>query len=185
MSGTYNLFADSRDLSLLDPQFAELGRTLLARCRERGHTLVPFFTLRGPGIQAKLWCQSRTPAQILARQHTMRQDGAPFLASLLLPEYGNRGRHVTNALPGQSWHQWAEALDCFVQNERNEAIWNGTHAGYKVYAEEAMKLGLEPGAYWKTLKDPVHVQWRKAASPAATGLTWPQIDKAMQDKFRR
>ena len=62
-----------------------------------------------------------------------------------------KGDPVTNAIPGLSWHQWGEAVDCFwVVN--NKAVWdletvvNGLNR-FMVYANEAKKLGLDAGLF--------------------------------------
>jgi len=179
-----NAYVDTRDLSALTESFAPIVEALLEACEARGAKMMPFFTMRGPAIQAKLWCQSRTPQEILRQADLMRKAGAPWLASLMRPEFSSRGAHVTHALPGLSWHQWGEAVDCFVVGAKGEAIWNAGNKGYKVYAEEAAKLGLEAGLYWKRLKDAVHVQQKQAGSPLSAGKRWPDIDTEMILRYR-
>ncbi len=143
----------------------------------------PFFTIRSPFIQAQLWCQSRSAPTIAAEASKLRAAGAPWLASLLQAP-PKAGPLLTNALPGQSWHQWGEAVDCYVTGSQNEAIWDAKHPGYRVYAEEAVKLGLDAGANWKTMKDTVHVQLRQQASPSSAGMSWAEIEAAMIKRFR-
>jgi hypothetical protein len=178
-----NAHSDSRNLAALEPDFRAAVEKLLAACDQRGAILKPFFTVRGPGVQAKLWCQSRTAAQISAQKSALTQAGAGWLAGLLDVRWAGTGPQVTNALPGLSWHQWGEAIDCYVEGERKEAIWNVRHAGYRIYAEEAKRLGLEAGALWTRFPDAVHVQWRAEGSPLRTGMSWAQIDAAMRKKF--
>lgn len=170
---------ESRKLDDLNLSFRKQVDLLLAACRTRGVEMRPFFTVRGPAIQAKLWCQSRTRAQIVLESKRLHDAGAPWLASLLDPTKALKGPKVTNALPGASWHQWGEAVDCFVAGAKSEAIWNTKHPGYRVYAEEAVRLGLEAGANWKSLPDTVHVQSLAAASPLAAGKSWSDVEAAM------
>jgi hypothetical protein len=33
------------------------------------------------------------------------------------------GPWATNALPGQSWHQYGEAVDCFLVDAQGHAVW--------------------------------------------------------------
>ena len=96
------------------------------------------------------------------------------------------GAHVTDALPGFSWHQWGEAVDCFWLLD-GKAEWstskkvNGVN-GYAVYANEAEAVGLVAGGHWTRFKDWPHVQLRAASSPARA-LTLLQIDTAMKVRF--
>lgn len=173
----------SRDLSLLVPDFQEKVRLLLANCQEKGFILKPFFTVRGPAVQAKLWCQSRKRPQIERQVKALQYAGLTYLPSLFKLEWAGTGPKVTNALPGLSWHQWGEAIDCFVEGPEGQALWNARHPGYKLYAEEAQALGLEAGGLWKRFPDAVHVQLRPASSPLQAGLTWKDIDREMRDRF--
>lgn len=189
-----NPHIESRDLELLKPDFAKLVKEVIQNCQKRGVTMVPFFTLRGPGTQARLFCQSRTVKLIQNQAALMQRSGAHWLASLMRPDYGTdhpkRNAHVqtnskvTNAPPGMSWHQYGSAVDCFVHAKDGSAIWNGDHIGYAVYAEEAEKLGLTAGANWKTMPDAVHVQATKLISPLAGGMHWPEIEELMIRKFK-
>jgi len=77
----------------------------------------------------------------------------------------------TKALPGNSWHQWGEAVDCDPVHNRG------------IYGEEARRLGLTCGDRWAGLHDPRHVQLRPESSPRANGMTWPIIDAEMQKRF--
>ncbi|MDX2270281.1 MAG: M15 family metallopeptidase [Bryobacter sp.] len=173
----------SRDLSLLQPAFREKVELLLERCADQGAVLKPFFTVRGPAVQAKLWCQSRSPLQIQAQANALEAAGASWLASLLQVSFAHTGPKVTNALPGLSWHQWGEAIDCYVAGPQGQAIWNARHPGYRLYAETAVELGLEAGGLWKRFPDAVHVQWQAHGSPLRAGLTWAEIDSTLRARF--
>jgi hypothetical protein len=66
---------------------------------------------------------------------------ALFLAQCIERVGKQFGEHVTNAIPGLSWHQWGEAADSAWVVD-NEVVWsieetvNGLN-GYMVYADEA------------------------------------------------
>ena len=67
-------------------------------------------------------------------------------------------------MPGFSWHQWGEAVDA-VWVIDGKAQWSTSKLaegvnGYRVYAEEAKKLGLTAGGLWTSIKDWPHVQLR-------------------------
>ncbi len=174
---------DSRELSALEAEFGQAAAELLKACEAKGARLRPFFTVRGPGVQARLWCQSRSGEQIAAEASAMRRAGAPWLASLLDVNLAATGPRVTHALPGLSWHQWGEAIDCFVVGANNQAIWTPSHPHYRIYATEASRLGLEAGAFWVKFSDAVHVQKRKGANPLRAGWTWPRIEEEMKRRF--
>jgi hypothetical protein len=169
-----------RDLELLDPAFRESVKTLLARCVKNGFILKPFFTLRSPWKQARLWRQSRPITEIQTAIRKLQKEHAPFLAHVLSSVGPQNGRWATNALPGQSWHQWGLAVDCFLATPRGQALWSGGHEGYRNYADEALKLGLVPGFYWDR-QDSVHVQ--QTASTVRALHTWPDIDAEMLRLF--
>lgn len=168
-----------RDLSWLVPEFKDKVVVLLEACQQRGYELVPFYTLRGPVGQAKLWRQSRSTLEIQRAVKNLRRD-APTLVRVIEGVGPQYGRWATNALPGQSWHQWGEAIDCFVLNTMGQAVWSSQHSGYRVYAEEAKRIGLTPGHFWKN-KDSVHVQLRERG--VREERTWLQIEEAMVGRF--
>lgn len=174
------------DLSLLIPSFKAKVETLLTNCQTKGVVMRPYDGLRSPFSQAKLWRQSRSSEQIQAQLIDFRNKGANFLAHCLESVGPQQGDPVTNALPGLSWHQWGEAVDCFWL-VNNKAEWssrrlvNGIN-GYKVYAEEAIKVGLDAGGLWNSLKDWPHVQLQPASSPLKV-MSLRDIDRIMEERF--
>jgi hypothetical protein len=171
----------------LVPEFRSPVSQLLQACAAQGVTMVPTESVRAPAQQARYWRQSRSIVEINNAINMLRQQGAPFLADVLLSVGTQNGDEVTKVLPGNSWHQWGEAIDCFWEVD-GKAEWstikkvNGVN-GYQVYANEAKKLGLTAGLLWPRFKDAPHVQLRSNDNPIAAGLTWPAIDQAMRDRF--
>ena len=138
-------------------------------CRTVGIETRPSCTIRAPQDQARRWRQSRPFSEIERRVNALRQSGADFLADVILSVGPQNGRHVTNAIPGLSWHQWREAFDCFWlvdadaewSTRRKIVIGDGREInGYKLYGEEARNLELTSGGFWSRLKDWPHVQKR-------------------------
>ncbi|MGN6339437.1 MAG: M15 family metallopeptidase [Ginsengibacter sp.] len=174
------------DINLLIPEFKEKVILLLANCQARGIEMRPNEGLRDPFIQAKYWRQSRTKEVILKKITELRSQGADFLAHCIESVGPQHGDPVTNALPGLSWHQWGEALDCFwVVN--GKAVWDITKVvnglnGFMVYADEAKKLGLDAGLFWTSLQDSPHVQLRKTANPLKT-FSLEEINQKMSERF--
>lgn len=162
------------NLNALDPGFRSKVDQLLANCTSRGVAMRPYFGLRSPITQAKLWRQSRAIEEIDSEIARLRAGGAPFLASCIELAGPQQGKPVTNAPPGLSWHQWGQALDCFWVYQ-GKASWSG--AGYDVYSEEAKRLGLTTISWERD-----HVQLRPEGSPEAV-FSLAEIDRAMKDRF--
>lgn len=157
------------DLSFLSDEFKPLAENLIWQCKQNGVMMTPMETLRSPFLQATYWCQSRSEEEIQNTIKRLLENEAPFLAACLSNAERRSGPRITNALPGYSWHQWGEAMDCFWE-VNGKACWDMAMLldginGYYVYATEAKMLGLEAGYFWVNIKDGVHVQLRSAGSP--------------------
>jgi len=117
--------------------FCERLNALLNACFERGAIYVATSALRTYAEQDALYAKGRT-----------------------VPPIGD-GHHVTNARGGQSLHNFAIAVD-FCRHAAD--IYDGhlkpdyRDEQYVILAEEAGKLGLESGLYWKSIKDSPHIQ---------------------------
>jgi peptidoglycan L-alanyl-D-glutamate endopeptidase CwlK len=175
------------DLTQLIPEFQAKVQTLLDQCSAAGYPMQPNEGLRPPSVQAKYWRQSRTTDQINAEIAKLNAAGGPWLAACIQNVGPQSGDPITNAIPGLSWHQWGEALDCvWIVDGKEEwstdRLVNGKN-GYQVYAHLATTLGLTAGGLWATLKDWPHVQLRSAASPLSVPLTLSEIDDAMKTRF--
>lgn len=157
----------SRSINDLAHRMREPTRLLIEGCHARGVTVVPYSTLRTPMEQAKLWRMTRGAAEISDKVTELRRERALFIAHCIMsvgPQYPGPGikGHVTNAVPGQSWHNWGLAVDCYVR--RNAlVIWDGDDASYDVYQEVLEEVGLHPGPIW----DRGHAQF-EPGSPIET-----------------
>jgi peptidoglycan LD-endopeptidase CwlK len=164
----------------------EACRVTLEACRVQGIEMRPYNGLRTPLEQAKLWRQSRTSLQIRRKIEELRDQGALYLSSVIQEAGPQHGPEVTRAIPGFSWHQWGEAVDCFWAVD-GDAEWSTTRKinglnGYKVYAEEAKKIGLTPGGLWTSFKDWPHVQLRAESNPGQV-LSQQDINDEMERRF--
>lgn len=174
------------DLNLLIPEFRTKIQELITLCNTAGIEMRPVSIIRSPFEQAKLWRQSRTGEEIKLKIKYLEKSGAVFLAHCLESVGPQSGKHSTNALPGFSWHQWGEAIDCmWVIDGRSE--WSllkkvGGINGYRVYTDIAVNLGLIPGGLWKRIKDWPHVQFRCDASPGKV-MSLLEIDAEMKSRF--
>lgn len=171
----------SRSLTDLHFDFKPEAEQLIERCELAGMIMRPFFTLRTPFEQAKLWRQSRTSAQIQQKILHLRALGAHYLADCIECVGPQQGRWATNAIPGLSWHNWGLALDCFHLNKKGVAEWSADHRAYEVYANIAKDMGLTSGYFWKK-RDAVHVQKPKASSPL-NEYTIDLINDIMKERF--
>jgi hypothetical protein len=90
---------------------------------------------------------------------------------------------VTHALPGEGWHEYLVAADCFLEVD-GAAVWSSP-LYLSVYAEEAVKLGLTAGALWlKPKTDLDHVQASPFGSPLdEPGATWESIEIRLAELY--
>lgn len=168
----------SRDMAALDPDFRTRVNKVLDECAERGSTLVPFYTTRHPREQARLYRQDKSTALIERQIDMLRDSGARWLSWHLESVGPQYGRWATNALPGQSWHQYGQAVDCYVRGPDGQAIWDAAHEGYSVYHAAATRWGLTNLG----LRDAVHLQL-SPGSPLAYYDSWAEIDAVMRHKW--
>ena len=170
----------SRQITVLDSEFQPIVTNVLSECKAQGVMMVPFFTLRTPIEQARLWRQSRSWKEIKQALYKLKNIGAPWLADILRSVGPQHGKWATNALPGESWHNWGFAIDCFLLVD-GYAVWNADHDGYRIYAETAEKFDLIAGYSWKS-RDAVHIQ--AYSTSVAKLYEWPHIDVKMKEKFQ-
>ncbi len=136
----------SHDLNTLVPEFTSKVEELLNLCDQSGYIMRQFFTLRTPFEQGMLWRQSRSTQEVQQKISELQNSGADFLAHCIDTVGPQNGRHVTNAIPGLSWHHWGEAVDCFCLLD-GKAEWSTRKKvdgvnGYVNYAEKARSLEL-------------------------------------------
>ena len=179
------LSIESRDINFLVPLLRERVEQLTERCKSRGIVLGIGTTIRGPDIQARLWCRSRTPEDVKRRRDFISKS-APRIAALLKPEYAGLGPQMTSHPPMSSWHQVGEAVDVYV-NVGGKAIWDGSTA--LAIAGLCKEIGL-PHSYnektWEVKSRHWHVQLRRAETPfMVRGLfdSWADAERAMLEKF--
>lgn len=175
--------------NLLDKTFVPILKQLIYNCKKEGITMVPYEGLRSPQMQARYWVQGRSLAEVQSTVDDLKQERAFFLVKCIEAADTKDGPIITNALPGCSWHQWGEAVDCYWLLNGSK-IWdtitvnNAGINGYKLYADVALKLGLDAGYYWQGIVDAVHVQLKKEASPLKL-YTLKEIDEIMRDFYAK
>ena len=123
----------SRKIEDLLPVVQVKIKSWLSACKERGIDVLVYCTYRDGKEQDALYAIGRTV----------------------------KGKIVTNAKAGQSYHQYKVAWDC-VPMMGNKPLWSGAESTrqYKVMAEEANKFGIEWSGNWKgSLKETAHFQY--------------------------
>lgn len=133
------------DLAQLDPLLQKAIAGVYRGCLAfPGHfEFRPNFTGRTPWQQARLWRQSRALEEVADAVQTLKTKGADYLAQVLEEVGPQHGPWATNALPGQSWHNWkpARAVDSFLVRAA-AAVWDGGDPGYLALRTVGERLGL-------------------------------------------
>lgn len=120
---------NSRKIDDLDSKVAALCRAFIADCKKDGITIIITSSYRDKASQAALYAQGRTKP----------------------------GPKVTNAKPGQSFHNFKVAFD-FAPVINGHIVWADI-AAFKRCGEIGKRLGLEYGGDWRNFKDYAHLQY--------------------------
>ena len=167
----------------LEPWFRERVEELIQACRDRGVELFCYTGNRSIEHQSKNWWKNRNEEEVRATLKKLRDEKAFFIADCLEKTGEQNLPQKTNSLPGASWHQWKEAIDC-VWIVNGEAEWSiekeidGVN-GFYVYHQEAARLGLYPGVKHVKASEYNHIQVRDIGS-AESVYSWEHIDKKMR-----
>jgi len=152
---------NSRKVHDLDSKVQTLCQQFLTKCESAGIDVLITSTYRDAESQAELYAQGRT----------------------------KKGRIVTNAKPGQSWHNWRVAFDV-VPLRHGKPVWgtagNGIDADPTDDDKDDLELwqrigaigksvGLEWAGDWKTFREFPHFQYTGGLSLSdfAQGKTLP------------
>jgi len=124
---------NSRKIEDLHPIVAAKCRDFLARCRAAGVDVLVTSTYRDLESQAALYAQGRT---------------AP-------------GKRVTNARPGESWHNWRVAFDV-VPLRLGKPVWGTTGKDGELWEQVGRigeACGLEWAGRWRSFREFAHFQF--------------------------
>ena len=158
----------SRDISKLVPELREKAEQLVEKVSKSFPVLI-YCTGRSAEEQAKIYRKSRTFAVIKAKHDTLVKYGHTELAQILLdvgPQYGELGRHLTKAGPGESWHQYWQAFDAVPMIGGKPAWIIRTHkAEWAELGRVATELGLNWGGNWPKWADYPHFQLPVTGNP--------------------
>jgi peptidoglycan LD-endopeptidase CwlK len=161
---------NSRSYDDLTPEFRDRAIAVVEGCKARGLQMVVASTLRDLESQASLFRMNRPwggPKGIKAKIDKFRERGFDQLADVIQrvgPQNGNGGGVVTNAGPGESWHNYGRAMDAYplvhgkLATDRDVGVW-------RIYGEEAAKAGLEWAGNWTSFRELPHVQLGVGSNP--------------------
>ena len=121
---------NSRKIEDLIPQAKERVERFIALCHEQGIDLLVTSTYRDNESQEQLYEQGRS-----------------------LP-----GRIVTNAKPGESWHNYRCAVDV-VPLVNGKPNWDGSDPIWQTIGELGEQAGLEWAGRWHSFKELAHFQY--------------------------
>ena len=124
---------NSRKIDDLHPVVAAKCRDFLSKCHEAGIDILVTSTYRDLESQAALFAQGRT-----------------------VP-----GTRVTNAKPGESWHNWRVAFDV-VPLRFGKPVWGSAGKDGELWervGEIGEASGLEWAGRWKTFREMAHFQF--------------------------
>jgi len=118
------------DPKLLLPKVEKLCGVFIEKCRLNGISVIITQTYRTIQEQDALYAQGRT----------------------------KKGRIVTNARGGQSFHNFRVAFD-FVILEKGKPDWNVRNKKWQQAGKIAQSIGLEWGGAWRDFVDLPHCQF--------------------------
>lgn len=125
---------NSRDINMLNPAVKQKAQQLISECQKQGVDLLITSTLRDDEAQAVLYAQGRSTP----------------------------GRVVTNAKPGESFHNYGMAFDV-VPLVHGKAVWDDNVLWGKI-GGIAEGIGLEWGWRWKSFQEKPHFQYTNGLS---------------------
>lgn len=154
-----------RGLQGLAPSTLSMAERVNERCNARGFDVLIYCGLRTCREQAVLYRQSRPYAVIREKVAQLRMRGYGFLADVIEEVGPCSGPHVTNAAPGQSWHNYGLAFDA-VPVVGGRLDWTvagkyedtGLQREWAIYGEECERAGLLWAGRWKTFREYPHAQ---------------------------
>ncbi len=157
----------SRDLNDLIPEVKERAEQVQLACQQAaGFDLLIYCTLRTLEEQARLYRQSRNRAEIDTKLLKYRTRGFDFLAEILEGVGPCYGKHVTNAGPGESWHNYAQAFDA-VPLLGGKPAWNylDARSHWDAYGEAVRQVGLQWAGDWTSFREYPHSQLNQGSNP--------------------
>lgn len=158
----------SRDIEKLVPELRDKVHTLTSML---SFEVLFYCTGRSAEEQAKLWRRSRKIQTIKQKILTLEKYGHEDLAKILNDVGPQHGSHVTHAGPGESWHQYWEAVDG-VPVVGGKLLWdvNKSKSYWEEFGAAAISLNLNWGGNWPKWADYPHIQLPPTGNPLKLGI---------------
>lgn len=172
----------SRKLEDLLEEMRGKAKTIRLACKEAGgFDLLIYCTLRSLEEQARLFRQSRSRQEIDVKMQKLRSRGFTFLAEIIENVGPCYGDHVTNAAPGESWHNYAQAFDA-VPLMSGKPAWNYLKAKlhWDAYGEAVRQAGLNWAGDWQSFREYPHAQLKLGGNPLKS-MTPDQVHAALEE----
>lgn len=170
----------TRDLHALTEEMLEKVMKVLDLTNNHGLDVLGIDSYRDPWTQARLYRKSRSRQEIEEKIDHLQSDGFPRLAAIIAfvgPQDGEYGKHVTNAAPGESWHQFGEAWDACPMFDSKRLLWEiksgspeFTRANiiWGTFGQCVREAGLIWAGDWTSFKEKPHCQLRTGQNPLDT-----------------
>lgn len=157
----------SRKLEDLVPEAKQKAELIQQACLEAGgFDLLIYCTLRPLEEQARLYRQSRSRQTIDAKMQKLRSLGLSVIADIIENVGPCYGKHVTNAGPGESWHNYGQAFDA-VPLIGGKPAWNYMEAKvyWDAYGEAVRQAKMIWAGDWINFREYPHAQLKRGGNP--------------------
>ena len=168
------------DLETLEPEFRERLLSVIETCAADRFRLIPEVGAIDPFLQARLWRQSRSDAEIDEAIADLKAQNCIYLAEVLEETEGKLGPKVTDSLPGLSWHNWREAVKVGIYDNCGRELMNHDEKAISVLRKAIKKHKLNSGENWG--KSLFYIQKSTFENPKNL-MSMLEIDKTMYDMW--
>ena len=151
-----------RDINLLVSEMQSKANFVMDYTEKEGVETLIYCTLRPLKDQAIAYRQSRLFVTIKKKMDSLTRKGYSFLADILESVGPQEGPHITNAAPGESFHNYAEAWDG-APVKHGKILWDTDTFSkeWGIYGEAVRKSGAFWAGDWKNFKEFPHAQLHK------------------------
>ncbi len=154
----------SKLISDLIPIMQQKAIDVVKYCSDSGYPILVYSTRRTLQEQSILYRRGRTYTQIKYKITRLNNLGFDFLAEILHDVGPQMGKYkVTNAGPGESWHNYGEAFDA-APLVYGKIVWNNDELWQK-YGDAVKINGLVWGGNFTSFVDKPHAQYRPGGNP--------------------
>lgn len=156
----------SRSVDDLVWEVRKKAEIIQEKCAQNGVDLLIYCTLRPLDEQARLFRQSRSYEEIKDKMKKLANRGFDFIANVIEKVGPCDGPHVTNAAPGESWHNYGEAFDA-VPLVGGKAAWsyNEFKNLWEVYGNAVREVEMSWAGDWTSFREFPHCQLRSGGNP--------------------